>query len=132
MSFYEDYVEDGLCCQVCGAYIDGDEPGYQRTCEECIEHEKSQIEQQKKKYKGKKKLEKIKQELEKYNINFIVKNHDTGHIHTRRKCDNQLVEFYAWTGKISIVGKIQKARGIKALMQILLKKGIENNGVTSE
>lgn len=26
MSFYEDYVEDGLCCQYCGAYIDGDEP----------------------------------------------------------------------------------------------------------
>lgn len=26
MSFYEDYVEDGLCCQYCGAYIDGEEP----------------------------------------------------------------------------------------------------------
>lgn len=26
MSYFEDYVEDGLCCQYCGALIDGDEP----------------------------------------------------------------------------------------------------------
>lgn len=26
MSFYEDYVEDGLCCQMCGVFIDGEEP----------------------------------------------------------------------------------------------------------
>ena len=39
MSFYEDYVEDGLCCQYCGAYIDGDEPGYPRSCEFCEEEE---------------------------------------------------------------------------------------------
>lgn len=35
MSFYEDYVEEGLCCQICGAFIDGEEPGYLRTCEDC-------------------------------------------------------------------------------------------------
>ena len=34
MSFYDDYVADGLCCQSCGAYI-GDEPGYPRFCFGC-------------------------------------------------------------------------------------------------
>jgi len=32
MSFYEDYVADGLCCMVCGTLIDGEEPGYPREC----------------------------------------------------------------------------------------------------
>ena len=40
MSYFEDYVEDGLCCQVCGAYIDGDEPGYPRTCDDCLKNQK--------------------------------------------------------------------------------------------
>ncbi len=35
MSFFEDYVEDGLCCMCCGQLIDGDEPGYPRYCEFC-------------------------------------------------------------------------------------------------
>lgn len=26
MSYFEDYVEDGLCCQYCGVLIDGEEP----------------------------------------------------------------------------------------------------------
>jgi hypothetical protein len=34
MSFYDDYVADGLCCQCCGAYI-GDEPGYPQFCYGC-------------------------------------------------------------------------------------------------
>lgn len=34
MSFYDDYVADGLYCQCCGAYI-GDEPGYPQFCDGC-------------------------------------------------------------------------------------------------
>jgi len=32
MSFFEDYVQDGLCCMTCGTLIDGEEPGYPRSC----------------------------------------------------------------------------------------------------
>lgn len=32
MSFYEDYVADGLMCMYCGTHIDGEEPGYPRSC----------------------------------------------------------------------------------------------------
>lgn len=35
MSYYDDYIAEGLCCQVCGAVIDLQEPGYPRTCEFC-------------------------------------------------------------------------------------------------
>ena len=28
MSYFEDYIEDGLCCQYCGGFIDGDEPRF--------------------------------------------------------------------------------------------------------
>lgn len=35
MSYFDDYVADGLCCNICGEYIDGEEPGYPRTCENC-------------------------------------------------------------------------------------------------
>lgn len=38
MSFFEDYVEDGLCCMCCGELIDGEEPGYPRECENCSPH----------------------------------------------------------------------------------------------
>lgn len=34
MSFYDDYVADGLCCQSCGTFI-GDEPGYPQFCWGC-------------------------------------------------------------------------------------------------
>lgn len=40
MSFFEDYVEDGLCCMTCHTLIDETEPGYPRNCAECeIEEE---------------------------------------------------------------------------------------------
>ena len=35
MSFYDDYVAEGLCCEACGALIDLDEPGYARLCAAC-------------------------------------------------------------------------------------------------
>lgn len=131
MSYFEDYVADGLCCQICGEVIDGKEPGFTRTCDDCLEYEKQQLRQRKQIAEGKKKLEKIKKELEANNISYVLKNENTGHFHTRRKFDNQLIEFYAFTGKISIVGKIQNARGIKALIQILLKKGVNNENTSN-
>ena len=35
MSYFEDYIEDGLCCEACGAYLDGSEPGFVRYCTGC-------------------------------------------------------------------------------------------------
>lgn len=35
MSFYDDYVAGGLCCESCGATIDADEPGFARMCWSC-------------------------------------------------------------------------------------------------
>lgn len=133
MSFYEDYVADGLCCNVCGSYIDGEEPGYPRTCDDCIEYERQEKKKQKQKATGKKIIQKIEKELQNNEINYVLKNEGTGHFHTRRKFDNQLIEFYAYTGKISIVGKIQNARGIKALIKILLgREEICQNSKTQE
>ena len=31
MSYFEDYIEDGLCCMQCGGYVDGDEPRLPQT-----------------------------------------------------------------------------------------------------
>ena len=35
MSYFEDYIADGLCCQCCGVYLDDGEPGYPRSCSHC-------------------------------------------------------------------------------------------------
>ena len=35
MSFYDDYVADGLCCASCGGLLDGGEPGFSRFCVGC-------------------------------------------------------------------------------------------------
>lgn len=37
MSFFEDYIQDGLVCPQCGELIDEDEPGYMRICAVCQE-----------------------------------------------------------------------------------------------
>ncbi len=34
MSYFEDYIQDGLCCESCGAYL-GDEAGFVRRCAGC-------------------------------------------------------------------------------------------------
>lgn len=34
-----DGIIDGLFCEVCAIFIDGDEPGYPRKCEECEKEE---------------------------------------------------------------------------------------------
>ena len=39
MSFFEDYVEDGICCMCCGQVIDGEAVGYPRLCEDCEEQQ---------------------------------------------------------------------------------------------
>ena len=69
MSFYEDYVADGLCCNVCGSYIDGEEPGYPRTCDDCLEYERQEKKKQKQKATGKKIIQKIEKELQNNEIN---------------------------------------------------------------
>lgn len=35
MSYFEDYIEGGLCCEGCGAFIDSHEPGFVRYCGGC-------------------------------------------------------------------------------------------------
>lgn len=40
MSYFEDYVEDGLCCEKCGDLIDEEEPGFVRTCPACLGEDK--------------------------------------------------------------------------------------------
>jgi hypothetical protein len=35
MSYFEDYVEDGLCCESCGEFLGGGEPGFVRRCAGC-------------------------------------------------------------------------------------------------
>ena len=45
MSFFEDYVQDGLCCQICGQVIDFSEPGYPRSgncCDKNVKKTKRQ------------------------------------------------------------------------------------------
>lgn len=43
MSYFEDYVEDGLCCEECGEMIDGSEPGYVRKCEQCSGRKRNKV-----------------------------------------------------------------------------------------
>lgn len=35
MSYFDDYIADGLCCESCGGMIDLDEPGFVRLCDGC-------------------------------------------------------------------------------------------------
>lgn len=43
MSFFEDYVEDGLCCATCGTFIGFDGPGFvQYCCDACEPHREVQ------------------------------------------------------------------------------------------
>lgn len=35
MSFYKDFVAEGMMCETCGQLIDGTEPGYPRQCTDC-------------------------------------------------------------------------------------------------
>lgn len=55
-------------------------------------------------------------QLEKHNLKYNVKNVDTCHLHTWRKSDNELIQFWAGTGKI----QGYEVRGIDNLIKILL------------
>lgn len=55
------------------------------------------------------------QQFEKHNIEYTLKNEQTGHFHCRRKSDDKLFQFYAGTGKIQGVNM----RGIHALIRLL-------------
>lgn len=54
--------------------------------------------------------------FEKHDIEYVLKNEQTGHFHCRRKSDDKLFQFYAGTGKI--VGQENK-RGIHNLIKML-------------
>lgn len=57
----------------------------------------------------------IKQ-FEEHNIEYTLKNAQTGHFHCRRQCDDKLFQFYAGTGKIQGYSTL---RGIHSLIAIL-------------
>ena len=65
------------------------------------------------------------EQFKKYNIDFSLKNEQTGHFHCRRKSDNKLFQFYAGTGKIMGYDRI---RGIHSFIKILTSKGGKING----
>lgn len=123
MSYYEDYVADGLCCQTCGEFIDGEEPGYPRECEFCKNKALKKID---KTARNKQRSAYAIEQFKKHKIEFALKNERIGHFHTFRKCDKQLFQFWAGTGKIT--GPIPKyiegdRRGIATLVRILIDKG---------
>jgi len=55
-------------------------------------------------------------QLEKHDIEYSVKNEQTGHIHCRKKSDDMLIQFWAGTGKIMGYENMQ---GIHNLISIL-------------
>ena len=63
------------------------------------------------------------EQFEKHNIEYSLKNEETGHFHCRRKIDNKLFQFYAGTGKI--MGFANK-RGIHNLIRILNGKALND------
>ena len=58
--------------------------------------------------------------FEENNIEYTLKNEQTGHFHCRRKSDDKLFQFWAGTGKILGYEK----RGIHSLIK-LLKGGVK-------
>lgn len=126
MSYFENYVEDGLCCEICGQVIDGEEPGYIRTCEYCKNSEFGKVNKIK---RNEERSRYAIMQFRKNKIKYDLKNETTGHFHTYRKSDNQLFQFWSGTGKI--VGPIPEyikgdRRGIKTLVEILMNKGGTN------
>ena len=57
------------------------------------------------------------EQLKKHDIEFSVKNEQSGHLHCRRKSDDKLIQFWIGTGKI--MG--YEDRGIHSLIAILTK-----------
>ena len=65
------------------------------------------------------------EQFEKHEIEYTLKNEQTGHFHCRRKSDDKLFQFYAGTGKIM---GYDKARGIHALIRLLDDMRKEDEG----
>ncbi len=59
------------------------------------------------------------EQFKKNNIEYVLKNEQTGHFHCYRKSDDKLFQFYAGTGKIM---GFENKRGIHALIKILNKQ----------
>jgi len=55
------------------------------------------------------------EQLTKHDVEFSIKNEQSGHLHCRRKSDDKLMQFWAGTGKI--MG--YEERGIHKLIQLL-------------
>ena len=55
------------------------------------------------------------EQLQKHDIEFSLKNEQSGHFHCRRKSDDKLMQFWAGTGKI--MG--YEERGIHNLIELL-------------
>lgn len=56
------------------------------------------------------------QQFENHDIEYVLKNEQTGHFHCRRKSDDKLFQFYAGTGKIM---GFEHQRGIHTLIKML-------------
>ena len=56
-------------------------------------------------------------QLEKHDIEFSIKNEQSGHLHCRRKSDDKLIQFWAGTGKIMGFEEL----GIHNLIKLLTK-----------
>ena len=56
------------------------------------------------------------EQFQRNNIEFTLKNAQTGHFHCRRQSDDKLFQFWAGTGKIM---GYDYARGIHALIKLL-------------
>lgn len=56
------------------------------------------------------------EQFEKHNIEYTLKNEQTGHFHCRRKRDGKLLQFYAGTGKIMGCSTL---RGINSFIRLL-------------
>lgn len=120
MSYFDDYVADGLCCEICGEVIDMQEPGYPRVCKQCDDVFQQKVD------KRKRNMQRTQYAIEQFRKNGIVyflKNEITGHFHVYRKSDRQLFQFWSGTGKITgpIPDEIEgDRRGIATLIKILI------------
>lgn len=122
MSYFDDYVATGLCCQTCGEFIDRKEPGFPRECDFCNNKVFEKID---KVARNEQRSNYAIKQFKNNDIKFILKNSKIGHFHVFRKCDNQLFQFWSGTGKIT--GPIPKyiqgdKRGIATLIKILIGK----------
>lgn len=63
------------------------------------------------------------EQFEKNNIEYTLKNKETGHFHCKRKSDGKLFQFYAGTGKIM---SFTNKRGIHNLIRMLNGKALND------